>query len=325
MRGTVAVTGATGFLGRYIVRSLIAQGWRVRILARNYPVHDQFADLNFEVVAGDLSDPAALRALVRDADRVVHGAGLIMARNACDFQTVNVQGTANLVDALNGAGGPARLLVISSITARAPHLSPYAASKRAAEDIVRTRLAPLHEWIILRPTAVYGPWDVETLAVWKAVSRGIALLPGSRTALVSLVHAADVADAVAALCAAGQAGSLYEITDARQQGYLWEEFTEAAAHALGVRTAGLRLAPWIVRLAGLMGTLLARAGAADGMLTIDKAQEILHPDWSSRPEQQPPPELWQPKIDLDCGFRETIGWYQTRGWLPNAGKRAGLD
>lgn len=325
MRGLVAVTGATGFLGRYIVCSLIAQGWRVRILARSYPVHAQFADLNFDVVAGDVSDPAALRALVQGADRVVHGAGLIKARDASDFHTVNVQGTANLVEALNGADIPARLLVISSITARAPHLSPYAASKRAAEDIVSTRLAPRHEWIVLRPTAVYGPWDVETLTIWKAVSRGIGLQPGSRTARVSLVHAADVADAVAALCAAGQAGRQYEITDARQQGYLWEEFTGAAAQALGVRISGLRIAPWMVRFVGRMGSLLARVGMADGMLTIDKVREILHPDWSSRPEQQPPPEVWQPKIDLNCGFLETLRWYQTHGWLPKRGKSAAQD
>ncbi len=320
MTGLVAVTGATGFLGRYIVRILIQHGWRVRILARQYPVHEQFSDLRFEVIPGDLSNHGALRALVRGADRVVHAAGLIKARDARAFQAVNVQGTANLVAAVNAEGAPSRLLLVSSMASREPHLSPYAATKRAAEEIVHAALAPQHEWMIIRPSAVYGPWDMETFMVLKAVSRGIAPRPGKKNARVSLVHASDVAAAVAALCAGGQAGSLFEISDARQDGYLWEEITNAAAKAMGVRTVKLPLPALAVKLAGALGTAGGRFRPSPAMLTIDKAREILHPDWSPRAECQPPETLWQPKIDINCGFSETIRWYQSRGWLSGRGK-----
>ncbi len=321
MTGLVAVTGATGFLGRYIVRALIQQGWRVRILARNYPVHEQFSDLKFEAVPGDLSDHGALRALVRGVDMVVHAAGLIKARDVRAFHTVNVQGTANLVAAVNADASPSRLLLVSSMAAREAHLSPYAATKRAAEEIVRASLGPAHEWMIIRPAAVYGPWDMETLRVLKAVSFGVALRPGNKDARVSLVHADEVAASVAALCADSQAGSLYEISDARHDGYLWEEITEAAAKALGVRMAAkLPLPAWAVRFAGALGTIGAQFSPSPAMLTLDKAREILHPDWSSPPERQPPATLWQPKTDINCGFLETIRWYQARGWLPAPAK-----
>ena len=320
MAGLAAVTGATGFLGRYIVRALIENGWRVRILARRYPVHEQFSDLSFEVVHGDLSDLAALRELARGADVVVHAAGLIKARDADAFHRANVQGTANLIAALNASGAATRLLFVSSITARAPHLSPYAASKRAAEELIRTSLAPPNEWVIVRPCAIYGPWDRETLAVLKAVSHRIALRPGRHDARVSLVHASDAAAAIAALCADGEAGSLFEISDARHDGYLWREITDAAAAALGVRAQRLPLPVWGVRLAGVLGTLAARLGAPPAMLTIEKTREVLHPDWSSPADRQPPKSLWQPQIDLNCGFLETIGWYQAQGWLAGAGK-----
>ena len=320
MTGLVAVTGATGFLGRYIVRALIDKGWRVRILARQYPVHEQFSDVTFEAIPGDLSDHGALRALVRGADRVVHAAGLIKARDANAFQSVNVQGTANLVAAIDAESAPLRLLLVSSMAAREAHLSPYARTKRAAEEIVRTRLAPPHEWMIIRPGAVYGPWDVETLTVMKLVSRGIALRPGNKNARVSLVHARDVAAAVAALCADSRTGGLYELSDARREGYLWEEITQAAARAMGVRTIRLPLPAPAVRFVGALGTAVGRLNLSPAMLTIDKAREVLHPDWSSRAEYQPPETVWQPEIGINCGFLETIQWYQSRGWLPGRDK-----
>ncbi len=317
MTGLVAVTGATGFLGRYIVRELIEQGWRVRILARGYPVHEQFQDLAFEVVPGDLSDLDSLRALVREADCIVHAAGLIKARDAQAFHKVNVQGTANLLAALEAHHAHSRLLMVSSLAARAPHLSPYAATKRAAEDHVR---ASAHDWIIIRPCAVYGPWDVETLTVLKAVSLGISPRPGHKNARVGLVHARDVAGAVGALCARGEPGGDYEITDARCDGYSWAEITQAAAKVLGSRTIAVPISGWVMRCAGAAGSILGRFGGPPAMLTIDKVREILHPDWSCMPENQPPKQLWRPKIDLNCGFLETIRWYQARGWLPVARK-----
>lgn len=326
MTGLVAVTGATGFLGRYIVDALTAQGWHVRILARTYPVHEQFSGLTFEVIPGDLSDTEALRALVRGADCVVHAAGLIKARTAQDFHRVNVQGTDNLVAAMNAQGVKSRLLMVSSLAAREPHLSPYAATKHAAEEIVRAALAPPHDWMIIRPSAIYGPWDQETLTVLKAVSLGISLRPGSGNTRVALVHARDVGEAVAALCVRGEAGRQYEISDARYEGYSWDEICSVAARLLGQQRAiTLPLAGWALHFAGVIGAIGGRLGASPAMLTIDKAREILHPDWSCKPERQPSKALWQPKIDLNCGFLETIRWYQSRGWLPDSRKSDALD
>ena len=100
MSRLVAITGATGFFGRYIVRAFAARGWRVRILARQPIDHPQLAGLQLDVVSGDLSNKAALRTLVDGADAIVHAAGLIKASSAAAFEAVNIQGTANLARAI---------------------------------------------------------------------------------------------------------------------------------------------------------------------------------------------------------------------------------
>ena len=82
MSKLAAITGATGFLGRYIVRAVAARGWRVRVLARQPIDHPQFAGLQLDAVPGDLSNCEALRALVDGADVIIHAAGLIKARSS---------------------------------------------------------------------------------------------------------------------------------------------------------------------------------------------------------------------------------------------------
>ena len=138
MKGLVAVTGGTGFIGQRIVQRLLRDGWRVRALARRSDAG--LSDAGAEVVLGSLGDPARLRALVRSADAVVHCAGAIRARSKEAFVQVNRDGTLRLAEAVVAEPRPPRLLLMSSLAARAPEVSPYAATKRMAEEAVRRTL-----------------------------------------------------------------------------------------------------------------------------------------------------------------------------------------
>src|SRR5690625_1595092 len=122
----IAVTGATGFVGRVLVARMAAAGLRPQLLLRR-----DAADLEAlasKVVRGDLRDPEALAALVEGADTLVHLGGLIAAARVRDFQAVNVEATAALAR-LARAAGVQRVLQVSSLAAREPQLSPYARSE----------------------------------------------------------------------------------------------------------------------------------------------------------------------------------------------------
>jgi nucleoside-diphosphate-sugar epimerase len=309
-----AVTGATGFLGGYIAAALIDAGWRVRILVRRAGDHPQLAGLSAETIQGDLADAQALDRLIDGADAVVHAAGLIKARDAAAFRAVNVGGTANLVAALNDCPSPKRLILVSSMVAREPHLSAYAATKRESE----AALSALSRgcWSVVRPCAVYGPWDRETLAIFRGAARGIFPLAGPARGRVALIHASDAARAVASLCGQGDSGQVFELTDPRIDGYRWDEIAGAAEQAVGNAVLKLPLPALAVRAAAAANALAARLIGGTPILTPGKAREILHGDWSSAAERQPPSSLWKPRIGLGEGFRQTATWYRDRGWLP---------
>ena len=309
MTGPIAVTGGTGFLGRYIVRALAARGHRPRLLCRHRPVHPQLADLDFEVVAGDLDDRAALDRLLSGADAIVHAAGLVAARTRATFNAVNVAGTAGIAEAAKRTG--ARFILMSSMAARAPHLSDYARSKADGEAIAESILGPPRDWAILRPTAIYGPWDLAGLAVFRLMGRRIAWLPGRPSARITLIHAADAAHAVTSLVEARDIGGLFEATDERMEGYSWLELAALAASTSESAPRPLFLPPALTRL-------VARTSLAGPVFSPGKAREILHPDWGSRPEAQLPAAVWRPAIALAQGLTETLRWYRGQGLLPPA-------
>jgi len=308
-----AVTGVTGFIGGHLAGELARRGWRLRVLARSMPRLHGMAGPPVEVVQGSLSDERALRGLVEGADAIVHLAGAIKGRNRNDFMAANAEGTAALAAAWRAHAPDARLIYLSSMAAREPGLSHYAASKRAAEERL-VAIGAGADWRILRPAVVYGPGDRETLRIFRAASAPVQPMLNGSDARLTLIHVADLVRAMAALLAAGSASGCHEVTDARHDGYSWDELARAAALALGRAARPLRVPKGVIRALGLVGDVAALGGMA-GMLTSQKAREILHCDWRSDKAGQLPARLWQPEITLDQGFAEAVAWYRAAGWL----------
>ncbi|MBK1842668.1 SDR family NAD(P)-dependent oxidoreductase [Azospirillum sp. YIM B02556] len=309
-----AVTGGTGFLGHAVVAALARRGWRVRLLVRRSAGHWPCPDQELELAFGDLADGGALRRLVRGADAVVHLAGLIKARAPADFLTVNRDGASRLAAAVAAAAPAARLVHVSSLAAREPDLSDYAASKRAGENAIRANCGSA-PWVIVRPSAVYGPRDAETLAVFRGASGPVLPLLHGPDARVCLIHAEDAAAAVAALCADGPPSRIFELSDARRDGYSWRTVLDEAVRAVGGAPWIVRLPTPLVRLAGSAAGLAGRLAGRASILTPGKLREMLHPDWSSANDRQPPPAVWTPRIPLPEGFAGTVRWYRDAGWL----------
>jgi len=315
MSRLVAITGGTGFFGRYIATALATGSWRLRILARQPVAHPQLAGLQMEVVLGDLSDRRALRALVDGADTIIHAAGLIKASSAAAFEAVNVQGTANLARAIDERKVTARVLLVSSMAAREPQLSAYARTKRAAENVLMAVLSRRCDWTIVRPCVIYGPWDRETLTIFQAVNYRIFFRPRVSDGRVAVIHAADAAAAIASLCDRGPAGTVFELADERTQGYSWDEIVSTAETAMDSKALAIPLPGLAVRTIAAVSLAAARVLRRTPMFTPGKAREILHADWGSRAERQPPGDLWRPAIGLAQGFRDTVCWYRDRRWL----------
>lgn len=302
-RGLVAVTGATGFLGRHLVRELAADGWRVKILARRDIIHPLWRDLEIEVVLGDLANEDALDRLCRGADLVVHCAGLTKGWTAQAFNAVNVEGARRVAQQATG-----RMLLVSSLTAREPVLSDYAASKHGGEEAAR---AVLGERItIVRPPALYGPDDPETLPLFQLAATSPVLPLLDPQARIAMMHVQDAARQIAAI-AALKTPLEVSLSDHRPDGYSWREVMQTAADVFDKSPVFLEIPGFALAIAAAAGRLSPRSGPAP-MISFGKVREIKHRDWSiSRGEQ--PIELPAARYDLANGFLHSVLGYRSSG------------
>ncbi|MQP67613.1 NAD-dependent epimerase/dehydratase family protein [Niveispirillum sp. SYP-B3756] len=313
-RPVVAVTGGTGFLGRHLVASLWRAGYQPRLLVRQDPAHPLLEGIHPQLVPGDLGDEKALTRLVTGAAAVIHAGGLIKAVSREAFFAVNEGGSARLGRTLARHAPQARFLVISSQAARAPTLSDYAASKRAGEDAAIAAYGGA-DWLVIRPPAIYGPWDRETLSLFKAAAGPVVPVLGGKAARIAMLHVSDAAAAITALVRPGVKGRCYTLCDGHHAGYGWDELLDYAAAAVGHRALRLRVPPGLLSLLGGLSGFQARLTGRPAMLTQGKVREILHPDWTVAAADMPDSGLWRPNISLAEGFHATAGWYRSRGWI----------
>jgi nucleoside-diphosphate-sugar epimerase len=206
----IALTGATGFIGRHLLRELPKRGYRLRVLLRR---PSQTAMDSASAVVGDLARPQNMSAAIAGVDAIIHSAGIAHAmsgRPEDDYRVLNTEATIGLARAAERAGVK-RFVFLSSIRAQVgpavedvltEDLEPrptdaYGKSKLAAER----GLEQLEiDWVALRPVLVYGPGVGGNMATFVRLARSPYPLPlaglTARRSLLSVDNLVDAVDAV---------------------------------------------------------------------------------------------------------------------------------
>ena len=247
---TIALTGATGFLGRHTLPALVEKGYKIKALTRR----PQTAMANVEWVVGTLADTQSLNQLVGGCTTLLHLAGLTKALNRDIFFDVNVGGSKRLFEAAQAAG-VGHVVHVSSLSAREPRLSHYGASKAGTELLLTARKWAF-SWTIVRPPAIYGPGDKEILKLFKATRFGLLPAPGGTGNRFSMIHAADMAQALVALCDKSNGQAIVEIDDGKNGGYTIKDVVNALPDA-GRKNIRAIPVPFLV---------LGGIGAVNGMI-----------------------------------------------------------
>ena len=326
-RPDVLVTGGGGFLGRGLVRGLLAQGHRVRSFARGaYP---DLEALGVEVVRGDLVDAAAVRRACAGCEVVFHNAARAAVWGRYDaFAGPNVAGTRNVLDACR-AEGVARLVFTStasvvfgredirggdeSLPYPRRQASPYAATKAEAERLVLAADGPALRTVSLRPHLIWGPGDTQIVPRIIAQARaGKVVRVGDGTNVVDTTYIDNAVDAhlLAARALLGErraAGRAYFISNG-EPANLWRLIDRILAEA-GLPPVRRSLpAPLAVALGAVVGAVhewLQRPG--EPRLTRFLAEELSTSHWfdigAARRELG-----YAPAVSLEEGLRRLGAW-----------------
>lgn len=303
-----AITGANGFIGWHVCDRFAANGWTVRPIVRRDIEHGRVGEL------------------VDGADVVVHVAGATRAPSAAMLREANVELTRRVV-ALSRERRVRRFIFISSQAAAGPASSArdavseesvpapveaYGRSKLEAESVVES--ARDLEHVIVRPASVYGPGDKDFLAMFRLARFGLAIHPGNRPQLVSIVHVHDLVDAIAAAATTSAVNRTFFV--ANDEPVSWRELFRMAAECAG-RTivADVNLPRPLVRAGAKIGDAVALLRRRAGLLTSEKAV-LAQPEYWICSNARAKRELgFASRIDLATGLGKTYEWYVEHGWL----------
>jgi NADH dehydrogenase len=243
----ILVTGASGFVGRHVVRALAARGDLVRALVRDAAGAAVLDDVDCELARGDVTDPASLGEAVSECDSIVHLVAIIAGRPAA-FEHVIAEGTANVVAAAKEAD--VRRIVHMSALGVGPATKdtvPYYRAKWTAEESVRgSGLGHA----ILRPSFVFGP-DGGALPQFLRIARLAPVTPivGEGTQCLQPVWVDDLARGV--LLALDRSDTM-EIELGGPDVVDWNELWERLKRALGTKRPTLHVPMWLMRPQALL-------------------------------------------------------------------------
>jgi nucleoside-diphosphate-sugar epimerase len=304
MPAVVALTGASGFIGRAILQKLVKRGYKVRALVRK-PQPDTES---VQWIQGDLSNTAALQELVKDVFAIIHCAGQVRGNSLETFVQTNVEGTKNLVCAATDQTAKPRFLLISSLAARQPELSWYAKSKQMAEQTLAEDAGNM-QWTAFRPTAVYGPGDKEIKPIFNATRHGFLPVVGKPTNYFSLLHVKDFVSAIQCWLELNvSTNGIFELDDGKPGGYSYQSLATIAQEVWQRPVRCFSIPLTLVRLVANTNLWLSRLLHYAPMLTPGKVRELQHPNWlcDNKPLMHALP-CWHPSVNLRDALPQISG------------------
>ena len=324
------VTGSTGFIGSHLVDALAARGATVRALIRPES-RPTTRDPRVSYFTADLLDDRSVResAVWNDATHVFHVAGVTKRRTLAQFRYGNVVPTANILAAIAARGARvSRMVLVSSQAAAGPAASAdrpvreedppqpieaYGSSKLEAEQATMRYSATVPVTIV-RPSAVYGPMDVDFLNVFKQATNRVAVYAAPRDQVMSIVHVRDLVNALLlAADAPVSRGRTYFVGSSAPVS--WRDLYAAIANISGTRSVEMQLPAAMLRMAGRAGSAASFVTGRQMLINAHKVA-LAVPNWwlcdSSRIREE---VGWVPEVNLEDGLRETYAWYLDAGWL----------
>ena len=263
----ILVTGASGFVGRHVVRDLSAGGVRVRALVRSARGAAELEGAECELVRGDVTDPASLLAAARGVRTIVHLVAIVAGAPAT-FERVMAAGTGNLVEAARESG-VRRIVLMSALGTRPDATVPYFRAKWAAEQAVASSGV---DHAVLRPSFVFGT-DGGALPRFLKIARLSPVTPviGPGTQRVQPIW---IDDLVRAVRLASEADGTFEpIELGGPEAVTWSELWRRIKTALGTRRPAVHVPFWLARGPAALFERLPPA-----LLTRDQLRMLEGPD-----------------------------------------------
>ena len=336
----ILITGASGFIGSFIVEEALRRGFETWAAVRGSSSRQFLTDERIHFIELNLSSEEQLCEQLKDHqfDYVVHAAGVTKCLNKADFHRINTEGTQHLVRAIIALKMPLRrfvyissLSIMGAIREQQPYTeicesdearpnTAYGRSKLEAEQWLASLLSRTggggggFPYVILRPTGVYGPRERDYFMMAKSIQSHTDFAVGYKQQDITFVYVTDVVQAVFLAMEKGQTGRKYFLSDGEV--YQSSTFSNLIRKELGNPWWIRITAPiWVLRMVTFVGEYVGRLTGKVTALNNDKYNIMRQRNWRCDIEPARQELGYEPQVKLEEGVRRSIKWYKDNGWL----------
>lgn len=327
----ILITGATGFIGGFLVEEAISRGHKVFATVRSSSNTQYLDNQEVALVPFDFSDKEAIGKVLSDhkIDIVINNAGLTRAKSQQTLDRVNAEYLKNLCLAIRNCGsrkpyllhisslaalGPAELTPNGIVTNdTAPHpVTMYGRSKLKGERILKEEFSDLG-FSILRPTAVYGPREKDLYTVFKSVNSRVSAHIGKGNQKLTFIYVKDLVRMMVIAAEKQESHSEYNVGDGKT--YSTKELNKLIKESLGKKVIVVGVPLTVLSVLGHLSEYLGRVTGKYPTLNIDKVNEIKAQSWNFDATSTHLALGYTPQYLLSDGVNETVKWYKDNGWL----------
>lgn len=317
------VTGSTGFIGSFLVESLLSHGWEVSCFIRPKSNIEVLKKLPVRIIQGDIDDIPSLEQAVKDQDYVFHVAARIRSAPKKVYDRANSLFTKNLAQATLKANPRLnRFVYISSIAAAGPSppgkFSDESQTNEPKSEYGRSKLRG-EKWLmdiwdtipitIIRPPNVYGPRQIETELLIKITKMRILPLFKPQTGSTSLIYIKDLVDGIIQAALAPQTASqIYYLTDGVN--YTWRNVICTLKDIILGPSLFLPISERVIYASAWFVDMLKSTGLIRLYFGRKIFRAMVYTPWLFSSAKAEKEFGFKPKYSLQQGMKETISLYK---------------
>lgn len=325
----ILITGASGFIGSFMVETALASGYKVWAGVRANSNMQFLPQEDFEFIDLHYQNIEQLATQIQDIDYVIHCAGVTKALKEADFNLINYQYAVNLCEAIQLAGNKVKKIIqISSLSvmgegdeidytpfsaAEIPHPNThYGKSKWEFERYLKNQNDT--PYIILRPTGVYGPREKDYLMMLKSIQKGLNIKAGFKPQQLTFIYVQDLVDAAFLALESEVKDKTYLLSDGNT--YSDDQYSQFIKELLPKQnTINIRIPLCLLKIVSHISQIMSLINKRPATLNPDKYKIMKQRNWKCDTSDIVSDLNFQPKYNLHQGLRASINWYKINGWL----------
>jgi UDP-glucose 4-epimerase len=327
MSERVLITGASGFVGFHLIEAAFKNNLEVFAAVRKSSKVEHLKDLKVQYAYTNFNSVDALTAEILENryDYIIHAAGVTKANSKAEYDAINTEYTIKLAKAAVASGRIKKFVFVSSLAAVGPldtvegilteqseqlPVTAYGHSKKRAEEELKKFTAL--NYVILRPTAVYGPRDKDILIVLKQFANKFEPYIGKIDQYLSFIYVKDLAQACILALTRGKQ-SAYLLSDGKR--YNRYQLANITKRLLGVKTFKIHLPVGFIKVVAGIAERVSKITKKPSALNVEKLNELTAANWICSIDKAQQELNFKPQYDLNTGLKETLTWYKENKWL----------